>query len=257
MNEIAVYTLGSVFAVSLISLVGLAALSVSKRFLAKTLFVLVSLAAGTLFGGALLHLLPEAFREMDSASVSLYALGGILAFFVFEKFLKWRHVHAVETECDNPIHKETSLPRHPVGHLVLASDAIHNLIDGIIIATSYFISVEVGIAATIAIAIHEIPQEISDFGVLLHAGFGRKKALVMNFVSALTALVGAGAVLAIGSNVASAIPAIGAFAAGSFIYIAGSDLIPEIHKTAHPGRSFIQFVAIAAGIGIMYALLFV
>ncbi|MCR4330710.1 MAG: ZIP family metal transporter [Patescibacteria group bacterium] len=262
MSIVYLYTFASVFIISIISLVGIVTLSMKERLLHKVLFVLVSVATGALFGDALIHLIPESFKESNNAvSVSLFILLGIVSFFVLEKFLRWKHVHTVENGVGEEIHAEAlaheNAPIAPLGHLVLVSDGVHNFIDGVIIGSSYLISIEVGIATTIAIVLHEIPQEISDFGVLLHAGFSKNKAIFMNFLSALTAIVGAGMALFIGSSIDSLLPMIAAFAAGSFLYIAGSDLVPEIHKVSDPRRSMVQFAAILFGIGIMFLLLFV
>ena len=261
MSSIYLYTFASVSIVSIMSLVGIVTLSMKERLLHKVLFVLVSVAAGALFGDALIHLIPESFEEGGSpAIVSLFILLGIISFFVLEKFLRWKHVHAVGNNVGEEMHAEVLAHEDasvkPLGHLVLVSDAVHNFIDGIIIGSSYLISIEVGIATTLAIVLHEIPQEISDFGILLHAGFSKAKALLMNFLSALTSIVGAGIALVVGSNIDALLPTIAAFAAGSFLYIAGSDLVPEIHKISDPKRSLIQFIAILSGIGIMFLLLF-
>ena len=262
MSTVYLYTFASVFIVSIISLVGIVTLSMKERLLHKMLFVLVSVAAGAMFGDALIHLIPESFKEGGSAALtSLSILLGIVSFFVLEKFLRWKHVHTVENGVGEEMHAEAlahgSAPAAPLGHLVLVSDGMHNLIDGIIIGSSYLISIEVGIATTIAIVLHEIPQEISDFGILLHAGFSKAKAILMNFLSALTSFIGAGIALIVGGNIDALLPMTAAFAAGSFLYIAGSDLVPEIHRTSDPGRSLIQFAAILFGIGIMFLLLFV
>jgi zinc and cadmium transporter len=132
---------------------------------------------------------------------------------------------------------------------------VHNLIDGIIIGASYLISIEVGIATTIAIILHEIPQEVSNFAVLLHSGYSKRKALVLNFISALFAILGTAIVFIFGQAINSHIPILIAFAAGGFLYIAGSDLVPELHKTSDTKQSFWQFIAIIIGIAIMFALL--
>jgi len=261
MLDVYFYTLGSVIIVSLISLIGILTLSLKERVLHSVLFILVSIAAGALFGDALIHLIPEALEDADNKIlVPIFILAGILFFFVLEKFLRWKHVHDVENECEDEIHEHVLVPEgnikiKPLGHLVIVSDGIHNFIDGIIIAISYLVSIEVGIATTIAIILHEIPQEISDFGVLLHAGFKKIKAIIVNFLSALSAIIGAVIALVIGTTIESIIPLITAFAAGSFLYIAGSDLVPEIHKTSHPGRSLVQFLAILLGITFMLLLL--
>lgn len=262
MSTVYLYTFASVFIISVISLVGIVTLSMKERLLHKMLFVLVSIAAGAMFGDALIHLIPESFKEGgNAASVSLSILLGIVSFFVLEKFLRWKHIHTVEDGTGEEIHAEALAHEGasvaPLGHLVLVSDGMHNFIDGIIIGGSYLISIEVGIATTIAIVLHEIPQEISDFGILLHAGFSKTKAILMNFLSALTSIVGAGIALIVGGSIDALLPMIAAFAAGSFLYIAGSDLVPEIHKTSDPKRSVIQFAAIIFGIGIMFLLLFV
>jgi len=145
----------------------------------------------------------------------------------------------------------------PLGFLVIVSDGIHNLLDGIIIGASYLVSVEVGIATTIAIILHEIPQEIGDFGLLLHAGMKKMQAILINFLSALTAVLGVIFALIIGNTNEMFLPAATAFAAGSFLYIAGSDLVPELHKTTNVKSSLLQFGAIALGAISMWLLLFI
>ena len=183
----------------------------------------------------------------------------VFVFFILEKFLHWHHAHGNEEMCHD-ISEEAEAHKnkggHTLGYMILASDGLHNFIDGIIIGASYLVSIEVGIATTIAIILHEIPQEIGDFGVLLHAGWSKMRALFFNFLSALLAIVGAVVALTIGGIVDNFIVWIIPLAAGSFIYIAGSDLIPELHKTRDLKRSFIQLAAIIVGISAMYALLF-
>ncbi len=239
----------AVGAVSLISLLGLAGLSVRQDLLRKVLFLLISLAAGALLGDAFIHLLPEAFAEAAASSVALAALGGVLAFFLLEKYLHWHHSHGDDEY--SPEHNRI----HPVGALVLSSDAVHNLVDGLAIGAAFMVSTELGIATTIAIALHEIPQEVGDFGLLLHAGYSRMKALFLNFVSALTAFAGLGLAFLLGEAHEALIPLIAAFTAGAFIYIALADLVPELHKTTSGKRSALQFIAILVGIAAMMGLL--
>ena len=235
--------------ISLISLIGAITLSWKEAFLKRILFILVSVAAGALFGDAFIHLVPEAYDEIaNPLLVSGLILGGILTFFALEKFLRWHHSHG-DDELDSATHATV----HPVGHLVIVSDGVHNLVDGI--GAAFMVSVEVGIATTIAIALHELPQEIGDFALLIHAGYSRGKALLMNFSSALFAFIGIGIVFWAGTAFENATPLIAAFAAGNFIYIAGSDLVPELHKTTEAKRSFLQFVAIIVGLLAMVALL--
>lgn len=257
MTSITIYAFGSVIIVSLISLIGAFTLSLNKKFLNRSIFVLVSLAVGALFGDAIIHLIPKAFSEIQNpANASLFILAGIITFLVLEKFLRWRHAHG--HECDTEecrIQQAMGNRIKPVGSLIVASDSVHNFVDGIIIGVSYLISIEVGIATTLAIILHEIPQEISDFALLLHAGFSKAKALLLNFFSSLFAILGVIIVFVFGANSEAFVPAIVAFAAGGFLYIAGSDLVPELHKTSDIKKSFIQFLAIIIGIAIMFALL--
>lgn len=252
------YIFLSVFAVSLISLIGLIALSLKKDFLQKTLFIFVGLAAGALFGDGFIHLIPEAFENTSNPIIiSLVILSGILTFFILEKFLHWHHFHNIEKEDEVEALAEEYAERgriKPLGILVLTSDAIHNLIDGVIIAASFFISVEIGIATTIAVMLHEIPQEAADFALLIHSGMKRTQALAWNFASALFAVLGAGFTILAGAFLEPFVFHVGAFAAGAFIYIAGSDLVPEIHKTRDVKKSAIQIVSIAVGILFMLSL---
>lgn len=257
MANITFYAFASVIIVSLISLIGVFALSLNQKFLNKSIFLLVSLAVGALFGDAIIHLIPEAFAGIaNPANASFFILAGILTFLVLEKFLRWRHAHG--HECDNNECRHGVVAQDikikPVGSLIVASDSVHNLVDGIIIGVSYLISIEIGIATTLAIIFHEIPQEISDFALLLHAGFSKAKALLLNFISSLFAVVGVIIVFVFGSTSEAFLPAMIAFAAGGFLYIAGSDLVPELHKTSDLKKSLQQFIAIIIGIAIMFAI---
>ncbi len=239
----------AVIIVSLISLVGVFTLSMRVERIRSILFLLVSLAAGALFGDAFLHLIPEAYEAAaNPVNVSLAILLGIVGFLVLEKFLRWRHDHGEEFSDG---HEHT----HPVGHLVLVSDGVHNFIDGLTIGVAFLVSPEVGIATTIAILLHEIPQEIGDFALLLHAGFSRAKALLLNLASALVAILGTLTAFFLAEQVATLVPFIIAFAAGNFIYIAGSDLVPELHKTTNPKKTALQLAALFMGLFLMYAML--
>ena len=244
-TDIWLYALASVILVSLLSVIGVVFISISEAKLKQIVFVLVSLAVGSLFGDVFIHLLPQAFEKLEARlEASLYLLAGIFIFFVLEKFIRWRHQHDLESQ--NAI--------HPVGYMNLLADGIHNFIDGMIIGAAYLTSLRVGIATTIAVAMHELPQEISDFGVLLHAGFSKKKALIFNFLSAMLAILGTILILLAGTTlhyfVASMIP----LAAGGFVYIAGSDLVPELNKELEPAKSLVQLLAIATGVGLMLLL---
>ena len=261
MTTTTLYALTSVVAISLVSFVGVLTLSFNERFLQRIIFILVALATGAFLGGAFVHIIPEVFERTGNTVVSSVAIiFGIILFFVFEKILHWHHNHGVEKcrdgHCDPETDSQNSPRIHPVGYSILLSDGIHNLIDGIIIGASYLTSVEIGVAATIAVILHEIPQEFSDFGVLIHSGFSVKKALLINFVSALTAILGAIIALAVGARADEVVLWILPIAAGSFIYIAAADLIPELHKTKNIAHSILQLLAIIAGVAAMLALLF-
>jgi zinc and cadmium transporter len=246
MVNVWIYSLVSVFIVSSISFLGVLTLSINADKLKKILLYMVSFSAGALFGDAFIHLLPEIVGEVGfNSSISIYILFGIGFSFIIEKFIHWRHCHIHESEEHV----------HPFAMMNLFGDGVHNFIDGVIIAASYLVSVPVGIATTLAVILHEIPSEIGDFGVLLHGGFSKGKALFYNFITALTAVLGAIVSLLISSFVENITLFLIPFAAGSFIYIAGSDLIPELHKEVEVKKSLMQFVAIALGVLVMMLLL--
>jgi zinc and cadmium transporter len=201
--------------------------------------VLVGFASGTLLGGAFFDLLPEAVDMIQPpVTIFYFVIFGIVVFFCIEKFLYWRHCH--EEECQV----------HTFAYISLVGDGVHNFIDGMIIAATFVLSFELGFITTLAVISHEIPQEIGDFGVLVYSGLGKTKALTYNFISALTAILGAVVtyyVVYLRSNYASLVP----FAAGGFIYIAATDLMPELHKKSHAVESIVQLVSILLGLGLM------
>ena len=242
------YSLISVFFVSLLSFVGVLFIAVKEEKLKKILLFLVSFAAGGLLGDSFIHLLPEAIKESGfTLGVSLAVLVGLLLFFVLEKFICWRHCH-IPTSKSHP---------HPVVFMNLIGDGFHNFIDGAVISASFLTTIPLGIATTLAVVLHEIPQEIGDFGVLLHGGLSKNKALVFNFASALTAVGGVIFVLILGKKFVNLTQFLIPFTAGGFIYIAGSDLIPELHKETNLAKSLMQMVGLILGIGIMLILLLV
>lgn len=251
MTSAYLYAFLSVLLVSGISLVGVSALSLGARKLQGALFLLVALAIGALLGDAFIHLIPEAFEKYENpVTVSLLIIAGMLVFFWFEKLLHWHHGHHGDIE-------EIVGEHHikPLGKLILWSDGLHNFLDGLIIGASYLINTQVGIATTLAVILHEIPQEIGDFGVLLHAGYTQKKALLYNFISALTAIGGVLVIVVVGQSIEQVIDLVIPFAAGTFIYIAAADLVPELHKQRGSSTA-LEFVAILLGVGAMYLLLF-
>ena len=233
-----------VFIVSLVSLCGIIFFSINENFFKKKLSFLVSFSAGTLFGDAFIHLIPEAFfsESLAPIEVSLSILSGILVFLIMEKFLHWHHHHAHEE------HDEV----HTFTYLNLVGDAIHNFLDGAVIAISFMAGTSLGIATTIAILAHEIPQEIADFSVLIYGGFSKMKALVYNFLTALTAVLGAMLTYFFSSLVESSHIYIASLAIGGFIYIAGTDLIPEIHKEKDVKKSSLQLLMMVLGIALIW-----
>lgn len=238
----------SVFLVSLMSFTGVLFLSFKIDKLKNLLFVLISLAAGGLFGGVFFHLLPEAYEEISNDRlISFLILLGIVLFLFLEKILHWRH-------CHEPTCKEHP---HILGYMNLISDGFHNLLDGIVIGVTYLVDPALGMATTLAVILHEIPQEIGDFGVLIYAGFSKQKALLYNFLLALTAVIGVILVFIFGQTLSEFLKYILPLAAGGFLYIAGSDLIPEIKKELTLKKSLLQILSVLFGIGLMYILMFI
>lgn len=236
------YMLVSVVVVSLLSLIGISLLALSHKVFHQLVFLLVALAVGALFGDSFLHLIPEAFQDPARATTSsFYILLGLLIFFGLENFLHWRHQHSDE---DHAI--------EPYGYLNILADVAHNFIDGLIIGASYLVSVKMGLATTLAVVLHEIPHEFSNFGILVRSGFTRWRALFLNFVTALAALVGGVLAWGVGSHTAGFIQFLIPLTAGGFIYIAGSDLVPQLHKDVKSLRALSQLLAILAGVGLMY-----
>jgi zinc and cadmium transporter len=215
------------------------------QILNKILLILIGLSAGTLMGGAFIHLLPEAVEGNPGINAFLFVLVGFILFFIIEKVLHWRHCH--KGECDV----------HTFTYMNLIGDSIHNFIDGLIMAASFVISVPLGITTTIAISVHEIPQEIGDFGVLIYGGFSKKKALLLNFLIALTAVVGGIVGYIISSRIENVVLFILPFAAGGFIYIAATDLVPEIKKEMDMKKYMATLIVFILGILIMLITKFV
>jgi zinc and cadmium transporter len=222
------------------ALVGVFSLAAKKESLQKVLLFLVGLSAGTLMGGAFLHLLPEALEEMEIKEIFGILLLAFAIFFCVEKILHWRHCHKEECEV------------HSFGPINLIGDSVHNFIDGLIIAATFLVDIRLGITTALAIALHEIPQEIGDFGVLLYAGYQKGKALLFNFLVSLTVVLGGIAGFFLSSHIDNMTAYLLPFAAGGFLYISVSDLIPEIRKEADLKKSLLSFVFFLIGILIMY-----
>lgn len=244
MSNIWIGSLTSTVLVSIISITGIFFLALKASKLQKIVFVMVSFAVGALLGNVFFHLLPESFEAIESTSlIAILVMAGILTFFIMEKFLHWHHGHKVEEIHDHP---------KSYGYISLFADGMHNFTDGILIAAGWMASPEIGIATTLAVVLHEIPQEISDFGILIHAGFTARKALLLNFYAALAAVLGNVITLLLGSSIESLAAYVLPVAAGGFIYLAGTDLMPELNKDRSRLNSLIQLVMIIAGLLLMY-----
>lgn len=242
------YVFLAILIISLISFIGALTVALAEPRLKRLLIFLVSFSAGALLGDTFLHLLPETIEEFGFTTASaLYLIVGILIFFIIEKFLHWQHCH--EVGCEHHHRNPALAPINLIG------DAFHNLLDGIIIAGSFLAGPAVGLATTIAVALHEIPQEIGDFGILLHSGLSRARALFLNFISALFAFLGAGLFFLLASQLEAINQVILPLTAGGFLYIALADLVPELHRERTLSRSALQLASLVLGIAVMFLLL--
>jgi len=239
------YILASTILVSLLSFAGVLVLYLKEQILDRILLVLVAFSAGVLIGSAFLHLLPEAilkvgFEESGLVKLFLYLILGFCTIFILEQFISWHHHHSKE----HPEIKSFS-------YLILISDSIHNFIDGLVIAGSFMVAVPVGIVTTLAVILHEIPHEFGNFGLLVYCGFKRIQALFYNFLSALFAILGGIAGFFLSEKIGASAVFLLPFAAGNFIYIAASDLIPEIKEKLNIRKSLVYFIIFLSGIILM------
>jgi zinc and cadmium transporter len=204
---------------------------------------LVSYAVGALLGASMLGILPKAFEDLPPMHVLGTLLAGILLFFVLEKLVLWRHCHTHDCE----VHDGSVVP-------VLVGDAFHNFVDGAVIAAAVMTSIPLGVSTAVAVAAHEIPQELGDFAILLHSGYSRRRAMLLNVMSAGASAVGAGAAFAAFDVVPRMLPYFLALAAASFLYVAMADLIPGLHRGRTDASSLRQIILIGAGIATMLLL---
>lgn len=222
------------------SLIGVLTLALNQKFLSKILMSLVSLSAGTMLSAALLHLIPESIELLGNTIPLQLTLASFIGFFVLERFLHWRHCHSAE-----------HLTKHTLGTMNLVGDAIHNFLDGVLIAASFATGEGIGLISTLAIAMHELPQEIGDFGVLLHSGFTRRKALLANVVISLTAVLG-GVLGYLGSHTLTAFASyLLPVAAGGFLYISAADLIPELKSIRSTRKTLATVITFLLGVLLM------
>jgi zinc and cadmium transporter len=236
---------------SLLAILGASILLTRKKLSHTITHGVAAFAAGTLLGASFLDLLPEAFHHFEELGIEeventvfLYTLLGILLFFLLERFIHWFHHHHHQ-------HKDEQVS--PIVPLVIFGDGVHNLIDGIVIAATFMVDINLGIITSFAIVAHELPQEIGDFGILLHEGLSRKKAFMYNLLSQLTAVIGGIATYFIGSSIEGVIPYIIAITCGFFIYIALTDLIPDIHSENRKGFALIESMLLFIGIFVIWA----
>ena len=260
LNQVWLYSILSILAVSLVSFVGAITLGIKSEKLKKILIYFISFSAGALFGDAFIHLFPEIIKEQGfGLSVSFYILFGILLFFILEKIVHFQQYHCHGDECHIELQKTPMKSRKnhvkSFAYMSLIGSSLHNFIDGTIIAASYLVSFPIGLATTIAVFLHEIPHELGDFSILIHGGFSKGRALFVNFISALVSLIGMVFTLLLSSYVPNLQMILIPIAAGGFIYVAGSDLIPELHKDSGLKTSIIQIITFILGILVMAGLL--
>jgi zinc and cadmium transporter len=230
---------------SLLSLVGLITLVLKERILRKIILPLVAFSAGALLAGGFLHMIPEAIGRTDNiTAIFIWVLIGFSIFFLLEQFVHWHHCHKLPSE-----HKR------PVTYLILIADGVHNFIGGLAIAGAFLIDIKVGMVTWLVAAAHEIPQELGDFGILIHGGWSKKKALIFNFLSALTIVLGGISAYFLSSkiNITFLLP----FAAGNFIYIASSDLIPEVKHSCSVKNNVVHFISFVIGILLIFLVKFI
>ena len=242
MDPTLLWIIGSGLLMSAIALVGGVTLVLPERTLQRILLPLVAFAAGSLLGGAFFHMLPVGLAAgMSDVTVYALLLAGFAMFFGLEQFLHWHHCHRAEATC-----------KKPLTYLILIGDGLHNFLGGLAVAGTFLIDIRLGIVTWLAAAAHEVPQELGDFGVLVHGGWEHRKALLYNLLSALTFLVGG--LIAYAASFRLDVAFLVPFAAGNFIYIGAADLIPEVKAHADPKANVIHFLAFAVGVALMAAM---
>lgn len=246
MSTVILYTLGSVIVVSLLSFLGIFLFLFEESTMRKSLLYFVGISTGALLGDVFMHIIPEMAEVPDSFERNLFILlGGILFSFALEKLIHWRHCHILPSGTHH---------HHPMGIVNIMGEATHNFIDGLVIAAGFLASIPVGLSTTLAVMLHEMPHEVGNVAVLLHSGYPKKKALLFNFLSGAASLIGAALVLLFTSFSANLGDYMLPFAAGNLLYIAGSDLIPELHKETKIKQGILQLLCIIIGMAMMYGM---
>jgi len=229
----------------------LAAAAFAMRLKPARVPMLIAFAVGALLGAVFLEILPHAFTEADSIrSMAGTVLGGILLFFVLEKFVLWRHCHEEQCEAHDPHGPPTDRGRS--GMMIMIGDTVHNFVDGVLIAAAFLADVQVGIVTALAIIAHEVPQEVGDFLILLHSGYSKAKAFAVNLFSSLAMVVGGLLGYVALAQLEQWIPTLLGLAAASMLYVSVADLIPGLHKRPEPAHSAAQIALIAIGIGTIW-----
>ncbi|MSR67349.1 ZIP family metal transporter [Candidatus Peribacteria bacterium] len=246
------YTLSAVLFVSLLSFLGIFFFLFEEKTIRQLLLYFVSLSTGALLGDVFIHIIPDLAESQDTFGRSLYILlSGILFSFVLEKIVHWRHCHVLPSETHHDHH------HHPMGIVSIVGESMHNFIDGLVIAAAFLASIPIGVSTTIAVVLHEIPHEVGNVAILLHSGYSKKRALLLNCLSGVTSIVGALIVLLFAATDSNLVAFILPFAAGNLLYIAGSDLIPELHKETALKKTLGQLFCIIVGMVMMYGLKFI
>ena len=240
------YILLFTFIGSIGALIGGFVLLSNEKFAKKISHFLASFAAGVLLGAAFFDLLPEASHEAEKRNIDifLWTLLGIVIFFLVERFIHWFHHHDEYHEHDKE--SKSTLP------LIIFGDTMHNFIDGVVIAATFMVNTQVGIFTALAVFAHEIPQEIGDFGLMLHKGLSKKRIIIVNIISAAAAFAGAIITYLLGSVLEGYLPILLSLTAGFFIYIAASDLIPEIHHEKRKGFAIVESLLLLLGIIVIF-----
>jgi len=241
-----IWIIGSGIAMSLVALVGAVSLLLREATFKRLILPLVAFSAGSLLGGAVLHMLPAATESMaHGLAVYVWVLAGFVVFFALEQFLHWHHCHRHTADCEQR-------ERRPMGTLVLVADGLHNFTGGLAVAGAFLIDIHLGLTVWLAALAHEVPQELGDFAVLIHGGWRPRRALLYNTLTQTTFLVGG--IVAYFAAAALDVRFLVPFAAGNFIYIAASDLVPEVNRHHSPGINMLHLGAFVAGIALLLAL---
>lgn len=240
MNQLLWVVVGGVL-MSAIALVGSVTLLISATNLRRLLLPLVAMSAGSMLGGALFHMLPSALQVMPTARATAWIAIGFLTFLALEQFLHWHHCHRAFATC-----------KKPLMYLILIGDGLHNFLGGLAVAGVFLLDARAGMAAWLAAAAHEVPQELGDFATLIHGGWAKKSALAFNFLSGLAFL--AGALLAYGASLRIDVTWLVPVATGNFIYVAASDLVPEVNKPQTLWSAAVHLLAFTLGLGLVFGL---